>query len=131
MNQCIGHFPPCDIIQYLVTSHVITLYSIGFVLGVVLSYMLFSIITSSVHAVICCFAGHPIALLTNHPMCSHVMREAWRESWPGYVDLVVVDDEGDDGRNNRDRRNVSIGAGLSSSSSPFLLERNDRESLFV
>lgn len=92
-------------------------FGIGFVLGVVLSNMLFSVITSSVHAVLCCFAGNPVEFQNNHPICSHKMREAWRESWPGYVDFV------EDDRNSHLRK-------ISSGTSPFL-ERNCRESLFI
>jgi len=63
-------------------------FCIGSVIGVTLSNILFSIITSSVNTVLCCFAGNPVEFRNNHPECSHVMREAWRESWPGCVDFV-------------------------------------------
>eukprot|EP00558_Chaetoceros_sp_UNC1202_P000109 CAMPEP_0197260854 /NCGR_PEP_ID=MMETSP1429-20130617/84247_1 /TAXON_ID=49237 /ORGANISM="Chaetoceros sp., Strain UNC1202" /LENGTH=400 /DNA_ID=CAMNT_0042725103 /DNA_START=10 /DNA_END=1212 /DNA_ORIENTATION=+ len=63
-------------------------FSIGFVVGLVLSNMLFSVITSSANAVVVCFAGSPVEFQRNHPECSHVMREAWRKSWPGFVDFV-------------------------------------------
>jgi len=62
--------------------------SIGFFVGFVLSSILFSSVSSSVNAVVICFAGNPVEFQTNHPECSQIMREAWRESWPGFVDFV-------------------------------------------
>lgn len=62
-------------------------YSIGFMVGVVLSIVLFSIIDSSVCAVIVCFAGSPVEFHRNHQELSHEMRHAWREVWPGSLDI--------------------------------------------
>jgi hypothetical protein len=61
--------------------------SIGFVVGIVLSTILFSIISSSVAAVIVCFAGSPVEFHQNYPELSHEMRLAWREVWPGSLDM--------------------------------------------
>ena len=61
--------------------------SIGFVVGIVLSTVLFSIIDSSVCAVIVCFAGSPVEFHRNHPQLSLEMRQAWKEVWPGSVDM--------------------------------------------
>lgn len=55
--------------------------------GVVLSIVLFSIIDSSVCAVIVCFAGSPVEFHRNHQELSHEMRHAWREVWPGSLDI--------------------------------------------
>jgi hypothetical protein len=63
---------------------------IGFLIGIVLSTVLFSIISSSVAAVIVCFAGSPVEFHQNYPELSHEMRHAWREVWPGSLDVGVV-----------------------------------------
>jgi len=62
---------------------------IGTVVGLVLTNVLFCIISSSVDAVIICFAGSPDEFLKNHPSNSHEMRSAWREAWPGTVDFIA------------------------------------------
>lgn len=55
--------------------------------GIVLSTVLFGIIDSSVGAVIVCFAGSPVEFHRNHPELSHEMRNAWKEVWPGSLDV--------------------------------------------
>lgn len=60
---------------------------IGFTIGIVLSAVLFQIIDSSVSAVIVCFAGSPVEFHRNHPELSHEMRNAWKEVWPGSLDI--------------------------------------------
>jgi len=65
----------------------ITSFMIGFVVGIVLSTVLFSIIDSSVNAAIVCFAGSPVEFHRNHPVLSHEMRHAWKEVWPGSLDI--------------------------------------------
>jgi hypothetical protein len=50
--------------------------------------VLFGIIGSSVNAVIVCFAASPVDFEQNHPELSHEMRKAWREVWPGCMDVV-------------------------------------------
>ena len=62
---------------------------IGAVVGVVLSKVLFSIISSSADAVIICFAGSPDVLEKNHPLKSQELRSAWREAWPGTVGFIL------------------------------------------
>ena len=52
-----------------------------------LSAVLFSIIDSSVCAVIVCFAGSPVEFHRNHAKLSHEMRHAWKEVWPGSLDI--------------------------------------------
>lgn len=59
----------------------------GFLIGIVLSTVLFSVISSSVMAVIVCFAGSPVEFHQNYPKLSHEMRHAWREVWPGSLDV--------------------------------------------
>jgi len=61
-----------------------------FLVGIVLSNVLFSIIDSSVCAVIVCFAGSPVEFHRNHPELSHEMRHAWKEVWPGSLDIDSV-----------------------------------------
>jgi hypothetical protein len=56
--------------------------------GLVVSSVLFGIISSSVNAVIVCFAASPVDFEHNHPELSQEMRTAWREVWPGCMDVV-------------------------------------------
>lgn len=67
-------------------------FCIGFLVGFILSNILFSVIRSSVNTVVVCFAGSPTEFQTFHPECSQIMRNAWKESWPGFVDFVEKDD---------------------------------------
>ena len=64
-------------------------FRIGFMAGIVLSTVLFGIIDSSVCAVIVCFAGSPVEFQRIHPELSHEMRLAWREVWPGSLDVDI------------------------------------------
>lgn len=66
---------------------VATSFMIGFLVGIVLSTVLFSIIESSVQGVIVCFAGSPVEFQRHHPELSHEMRHAWKEVWPGSLDI--------------------------------------------
>ena len=52
------------------------------------SSVLFGIISSSVNAVIVLFATSPVDFEENHPELSEEMRNAWREVWPGCMDIV-------------------------------------------
>lgn len=63
-------------------------FSVGFLVGVVVSSVLFGIISSSVSAVIVCFAASPVDFEQNHPKLSQEMRTAWREVWPGCMEIV-------------------------------------------
>eukprot|EP00555_Chaetoceros_dichaeta_P006320 CAMPEP_0198257228 /NCGR_PEP_ID=MMETSP1447-20131203/6954_1 /TAXON_ID=420782 /ORGANISM="Chaetoceros dichaeta, Strain CCMP1751" /LENGTH=933 /DNA_ID=CAMNT_0043944073 /DNA_START=126 /DNA_END=2927 /DNA_ORIENTATION=+ len=67
-----------------------TSFLIGYTIGLVLSSILFGIISSSVNAVIILFAGNPVEFEENHPELSHEMRAAWKEVFPGKVDSVVT-----------------------------------------
>ena len=60
----------------------------GLIIGWVITSILFGAISSSVHAVIVCFATSPVDFEENHPELSHNMRAAWREVWPGALDIV-------------------------------------------
>jgi len=67
---------------------VVTAFFIGLAVGIVLSSVLFGIISSSVNAIIVCFASSPVEFQQNHPDLSNDMRSAWREVWPGCMDIV-------------------------------------------
>eukprot|EP00339_Tiarina_fusa_P008651 CAMPEP_0117084522 /NCGR_PEP_ID=MMETSP0472-20121206/59490_1 /TAXON_ID=693140 ORGANISM="Tiarina fusus, Strain LIS" /NCGR_SAMPLE_ID=MMETSP0472 /ASSEMBLY_ACC=CAM_ASM_000603 /LENGTH=829 /DNA_ID=CAMNT_0004813551 /DNA_START=41 /DNA_END=2531 /DNA_ORIENTATION=- len=67
---------------------VATSFLVGVLIGLVVSSVLFGIISSSVSAVIVCFAASPVDFEQNHPNLSQEMRTAWREVWPGCMDVV-------------------------------------------
>mmetsp|Transcript_30409 Transcript_30409/g.34918 ORF Transcript_30409/g.34918 Transcript_30409/m.34918 type:complete len:873 (-) Transcript_30409:54-2672(-) len=69
--------------QSLITSFVV-----GGLVGLVVSSVLFGIISSSVNAVIVLFAASPVDFEQNHPKLSEEMRNAWREVWPGCMDVL-------------------------------------------
>jgi hypothetical protein len=62
--------------------------SVGLLVGLVVSSVLFGIISSSVNAVIVLFAASPVDFEQNHPKLSEDMRKAWREVWPGCMDII-------------------------------------------
>lgn len=59
----------------------------GLVIGLIVSSVLFGLISSAVNAVIVCFAGSPVEFDRNHHELSHEMRNSWREVWPGCMDV--------------------------------------------
>ena len=65
-------------------------FSLGLVIGLVLTSILFGAINGSVNAVIVLFATSPVDFEQNHQSLSREMRSAWREVWPGCVDDVDV-----------------------------------------
>lgn len=73
-------------IIYLLTSFC----SIGMFTGLVVTHVLFGLISSSVNAVIVLFAGSPVEFEKNHPELSQELRSAWREVWPGCMDIVDI-----------------------------------------
>jgi len=60
----------------------------GVVIGLVLTRVLFGAVGSAVNAVLVCFASSPVDFELNHPELSQEMRAAWREVWPGALDIV-------------------------------------------
>lgn len=60
----------------------------GCIIGLVLTSVLFGVISSSVNTVIVCFAASPVDFEQNHPDLSREMRNAWREVWPDALDAV-------------------------------------------
>jgi multisubunit Na+/H+ antiporter MnhC subunit len=63
-------------------------FATGFAIGLAMTSVLLGIIGSSVNAVLVCFASSPLDFERNHPELSHEMRSAWREVWPGALDMV-------------------------------------------
>jgi Plasma-membrane choline transporter len=59
----------------------------GVIIGLVLPSIVFSLISSSVNAVLVCFASSPMDFEVRHPQLSHDMRAAWREVWPRSLDV--------------------------------------------
>lgn len=66
----------------------LTAFLIGVCVGITLSSVLFGVISSSVNAVIVCFAESPVEFEENHSDLSRKMRSAWREVWPGCMDVT-------------------------------------------
>jgi hypothetical protein len=71
-----------------VRCHPDSIHRIGALVGLVVSSVLFGIISSSVNAVIVLFAASPVDFEQNHPKLSEDMRKAWREVWPGCMDVI-------------------------------------------
>jgi hypothetical protein len=65
-------------------------HSIGVFTGLVVTHVLFGLISSSVNAVVVLFAGSPVEFEKNHPELSEELRSAWREVWPGCMDIVDI-----------------------------------------
>jgi len=63
-------------------------FGMGVVVGLVVTSVLFGVVSSSVNAVLVCFAASPVDFENVHPELSHEMRSAWREVWPGCMDVV-------------------------------------------
>ena len=57
-------------------------FSFSFIVGVVISAILVSVVNSSVNTVLVCFAEAPGEFEENHPELSSNMREAWRNVYP-------------------------------------------------
>lgn len=70
--------------------HICTSNRIGVFTGLVVTHVLFGLISSSVNAVIVLFAGSPVEFEKNHPELSQELRSAWRDVWPGCMDIVDV-----------------------------------------
>ena len=58
-------------------------FTLGFVIGLVLTSIAMSAIASGVNAVIVLFAEAPAEFEQNHPERSQKMRETWRATYPG------------------------------------------------
>ena len=73
----------------------------GLTIGLILSSVLFGLISSAVNAVIVCFAGSPVEFQRNHSELSDEMRVAWREVWPGSYGYHRYEDIDGEWRNRR------------------------------
>jgi hypothetical protein len=65
---------------------------IGTCVGFVVTSVLFSVISSAMNTVLVCFATSPVDFEINHAELSHEMRAAWREVWPGALDVIDLHD---------------------------------------
>eukprot|EP00586_Coscinodiscus_wailesii_P004923 CAMPEP_0172487548 /NCGR_PEP_ID=MMETSP1066-20121228/16697_1 /TAXON_ID=671091 /ORGANISM="Coscinodiscus wailesii, Strain CCMP2513" /LENGTH=486 /DNA_ID=CAMNT_0013254241 /DNA_START=73 /DNA_END=1533 /DNA_ORIENTATION=+ len=63
-------------------SLMIGYFFIGFIVGLVISSIMLSVVGSSVDTVIVCFAEDPAVFKINHPELSQEMTEAWKEVYP-------------------------------------------------
>lgn len=54
----------------------------GFIIGLVLTSTLMTIVSSAVNTVIVCYAEAPREFEENHPKLSQDMQAAWRQAWP-------------------------------------------------
>jgi len=54
----------------------------GFIIGLVLTSTLLTLVSSALSTVIVCYAEAPGEFETNHPKLSQDMRSAWRQAWP-------------------------------------------------
>ena len=84
-----------QLMEHLDSLHIVSLndpatvaFAMGVVNGLVLTSVLFSLISGSVNAVLVCFATSPVDFDRNYPTLSDDMRNAWREVWPGALDVV-------------------------------------------
>jgi hypothetical protein len=57
-------------------------FSFSFLVGIVISSILLSVVDSSVNTVLVCFAEAPEEFTENHPDLSSNMRDAWRKVYP-------------------------------------------------
>lgn len=64
------------------TSAQMAAFGFPFLIGIVVSAVMFSVVDSSVNTVIVCFAEGPAEFETNHPELSEEMREGWRKVYP-------------------------------------------------
>lgn len=80
---------------------------IGSCVGFVVTSVLFSVISSAMNTVLVCFATTPVDFEMSHPELSHEMRAAWREVWPGALDIIDLHDA-IDMRSPDDRENVRL-----------------------
>lgn len=90
MTGCLGHLLEWMDVWQLTSLGEPGLVSfvMGAIIGVVLSSILFGMIHSSVNTVLICFASEPVTFAKNHSELSDEMREAWREVWPGALDIM-------------------------------------------
>lgn len=64
------------------TSAQMAAFGFPFLIGIVVSAVMFSVVDSSVNTVIVCFAEGPQEFDQNHPELSEDMRDGWRKVYP-------------------------------------------------
>ena len=64
------------------SSALILFFVVGFLIGLMWSYVLFGTISSAIATVIVCYAESPADFDRNHPALSNEMRSKWRQAWP-------------------------------------------------
>ena len=85
---CLAHLiSSMDKLELSPEGHGIVSFCQGVVLGLALTSILFSTVSAAVDAVLVCFATSPLDFERNHKELSHEMRAAWREVWPGALDV--------------------------------------------
>ena len=57
-------------------------FAVGFIVGLVLTSVLLSVVESSTNTVIVLYAEAPAEFEQNHPELSKSMRDTWRQAWP-------------------------------------------------
>lgn len=60
-------------------------FTLGLIVGIVLTSITMSIVGGSVNTVIVCYADAPAEFQRNHPALSDKMRETWRGSFPDFM----------------------------------------------
>jgi hypothetical protein len=70
------------ILHILYLAMLVLYCSLSFLIGIVISAILLSIVDSSVNTVLVCFAEGPMEFEENHPELSFKMRDAWRQVYP-------------------------------------------------
>ena len=65
-------------------------YSVGFVIGLVLSGIVMGLLSSAVDSIIVCFAEAPNEFAESHPSLAQEMQTAWSAAWPEEFRGVAV-----------------------------------------
>ena len=74
-------------LRTLVNAHLLFFLRIGYLLGLVLSNVLFGVLDGAVGAVLIFFVDSPAEFHRHHPALSHELQDAWQEAWPGLLDV--------------------------------------------
>lgn len=89
VTGCFAHIV-ASVYDLSITSlngHEGSIFILGTLIGLVLNSIVFSVVNSSMNTVLVCFASSPVDFERNHPELSSEMRSAWREVWPGALDI--------------------------------------------
>lgn len=89
VTGCVAHFVS-QLYNLSITSNEdpgVSSFFLGTWIGLVITSITFSVVSSSVNTVLVCFASSPVDFERNHPQLSTEMRAAWREVWPGALEI--------------------------------------------